>query len=157
MTSSILRTDIESQLKSAAAAVPGTSFLEPTKVGWMITFDDGVRVELKKVSSGRGIFMSSEIGTPPPDRELDILRALLSYTLLWRESGGVVAAFDPASGKFLLQYEWRAKPDQSDQLQVVLENLAGLSRWWARVIAHANEQGTEAIIPFLHADISFRV
>ena len=68
---------------------------------WEIRIGE-VSIEVEHDPAGHRAAFATTIGIPSPLRELEVLRALLSATLLWRETGGVKYGLGGVGGEAVL-------------------------------------------------------
>jgi hypothetical protein len=104
---------------------------------WAVQFDDGGIVFLEWDDQPSRLVLSAELGGVPEARQLEVLRLLLSYNLLWRDTGGVKTALGGPEGAAMLLYECHADALTLDVLQNVLDNFRSSAQIWRRYI----EQG----------------
>lgn len=104
---------------------------------WAVQFDDGAVVFLEWDDQPSRLVLSAELGKIAEARQLEVLRLLLSYNLLWRDTGGVKTALGGPEGAAMLLYECSADSLTLAVLQTVLENFCNSAQIWRRYI----EQG----------------
>jgi hypothetical protein len=90
------------------------------------------------------IALSVEIGTPRPSNALSVYEALLSYNLLWRETGGVRMALTGRQGAVVQFVDLTGPEINPTSIATVAANLAGLSEIWRTYI---DSDGGEAAAP----------
>lgn len=96
---------------------------------WVIQFEAvDVQVECDE-ATGR-VMLSTVIGTAPPLRTAAVYEALLSYSSLWRETGGVHMALDGPGGEVLQMVDLPASELRPDILVTVAVNLAERTAIW---------------------------
>lgn len=76
------------------------------------------------------LVLSSEIGTPPSARATHIYETLLSYNLLWRETGGVRMALTGPKGVALQLVELAGPEIEGRTVALVAANLAERTIIW---------------------------
>jgi hypothetical protein len=104
---------------------------------WAVQFDNDAVVFLEWDEQPPRLVLSSELGKIAESRQLEVLRLLLSYNLLWRDTGGVKTALGGPDGAAMLLYECSADSLTLGMLQTVLENFCNSAEIWRRYI----EQG----------------
>lgn len=77
------------------------AIIEESPGSWQILFDDEQAVNLHFLDEESGIELIAVLGTPAPDHELDVLRTLFCYQLLWRGAHQPRIALDAPAGSLL--------------------------------------------------------
>ena len=106
---------------------------------WSVGFDEDTVVTLDLVADQAKLVLSSPLGRPPTEQRLAAYEAMLSYNMLWLETGGVTIGLGGAHGELVQLFELNAADDLTlDLLDTVLVNFAGKARMWRRVIAEGS-------------------
>lgn len=96
---------------------------------WVVQFDAvDVHVEYDE-ATGR-VMLSAVIGLVPPLRTAAVYEALLSYSSLWRETGGVHMALNGPGGDVMQMVDLPASELRPDILVTVAVNLAERTLIW---------------------------
>jgi hypothetical protein len=96
---------------------------------WAIQFEDvDVEVEFSP-ETGRLLFATT-IGTPPAARAPAIHEAMLSYTMLWRETGGVRMGLAGPGGEAVQMVDFPVAELRPDVVATVAVNLAARTLIW---------------------------
>jgi hypothetical protein len=90
------------------------------------------------------IALSVEIGAPPPSRALEVYETLLSYNLLWRETGGVRMALTGRKGSVVQFVDLTGNEINARSIATVAANLASLTDIWRGFL---QSTGSEAATP----------
>ncbi|MCA0325696.1 MAG: type III secretion system chaperone [Proteobacteria bacterium] len=72
---------------------------------WVMALDDGSHVQAQLSNStagGPSVVLQAELGRPHERRRLEMAEALLSFNLLWADTGGMRAAMAGSDGQALL-------------------------------------------------------
>ena len=110
---------------------------------WAIRFED-VDVEVEYNPETGRILFAAVIGTPPPLRARAVYEALLNYTMLWRETGGVRMGLNGPAGEAVQMVEFAADDLDPALVAVVAGNLAARTLVWR---AHLNDEVEDAEQP----------
>lgn len=90
------------------------------------------------------IALSVEIGAPRPSNALEVYETLLSYNLLWRETGGVRMALTGRKGSVVQFVDLTGNEINPRSIATVAANLASLTEIWR---AFLQSPGGEAAAP----------
>jgi hypothetical protein len=102
---------------------------------WGVVFEDETIVTLE-LDQDRGVLvLSGELGSPAASRKGEVCAALLNYTLLWRETGGVKMALGGEEDTAFQLYDLDCRDTSLVELQNVLENFADKARIWRSYVA----------------------
>ncbi len=106
---------------------------------WAVQFDDESIVLLEYAKDPDRLVFSTELGSPPPERRLEACQLLLSYNLLWQESGGLKTALGGPDGGALLLLDWMDAEPKLTDLQGRLEHFCRLAAAWRSYISNGTE------------------
>ena len=102
---------------------------------WSVGFDEDTVVTLDLVADQAKLVLSIPLGRPATDQRLATYEAMLSYNMLWPETGGVTMGLGGAHGELVQLFELNTTDLTPDLLDAVLVNFAEKARMWRRVIA----------------------
>ncbi|MGJ0506513.1 MAG: type III secretion system chaperone [Methylocystis sp.] len=106
-----------------------TTILQTGDATWQVDFED-VSIELELDEGSGRLVLSAELGAPPPERRLAVFEALLSYALLWRDTGFVRAGLGGAEGVLVLIADTGVDGLHPAALAGILANFAEKIRIW---------------------------
>ncbi|MBT2323019.1 type III secretion system chaperone [Variovorax paradoxus] len=150
MTTLSMPEAVTDRLTELAPRLPDiAALIQNDETSWTLGFEDDTAILVEWAEAPTRLVLSSEIGMPLPERRAEILDSLLSYALMWRESGGVKVGQGDIENGLVLLYEWHVDVFDADQLQDALENFATLARMWGAYLAHDE---TEARHPMQRPD-----
>jgi hypothetical protein len=101
---------------------------------WAVQFDDASVAFLEWDDQPPRLVITADLGKIEEGRQLEVMRTLLSYNLLWRDTGGVKSAMGGPDGGAMLLYEWHAGEPVLSELQTVLQNFQGIAGAWRRYV-----------------------
>jgi hypothetical protein len=101
---------------------------------WSVAFDEEAIITLQHVADQHKLMLSMPLATPPTEQRLAAYQAMLSYNLLWQETGGVTLALGGAHGAAYLLFALSTVDLDVDQLDTVLTNFAAKGRIWREAI-----------------------
>lgn len=84
------------------------------------------------------IALSVEIGAPRPSRALEVYETLLSYNMLWRETGGVRMALTGRKGSVVQFVDLTGGEINPRSIVTVAANLASLTEIWRAFLQSAD-------------------
>lgn len=113
---------------------------------WALGFDDNTQVLMEWASQPERIVLSAAVGVPPPERTAEVLTAALSFTALWRESGGAKLAKGGDDGELMLIREIHSDLEGGWDLLPVLEHFSHVAAWWHSYVTQP--AGNDSPIPF---------
>lgn len=99
------------------------TILQTGDAAWQVDFED-ISIELEFDEGSGRLVVSAELGVPPPERRLAVFEALLSYALLWRDTGFLRAGLGGAEGALVLIGDTGAEGLQPAALAGILGNFA---------------------------------
>ncbi|MEJ1157311.1 type III secretion system chaperone [Prosthecomicrobium sp. N25] len=103
---------------------------------WLVRFED-VDVEIEYDSAGDRLVFASVIGPVPQQKREEILEALLAYSFLARETGGVHMAMTAPGGEAVQMAAVPGEGAGVDRLVTVVTNMAENTRIWRAMFASA--------------------
>ena len=92
-------------------------------------------VVLDLVEHRAELVLSVELGRPAPERRLAVYGSMLSYNLLWPETGGVKMGLGAADGELVQMVELSTVGLDRERLRTALRGFIEKARIWRRVIA----------------------
>lgn len=113
--------------------------------GYAIRFED-VDVLAEWDDRRKRLVLSAEIGVPSAVRTRHVHETLLSYNLLWRETGGLVMAMTGPGGAVLQLVDLAGAGIEARSIATVAVNLAERTRIW-RAYFDSEEGEVEAPAP----------
>lgn len=103
---------------------------------WSVGFDEDTVVTLDLVADQAKLVLSIPLGRPLAEQRLAAYETMLSYNLLWPETGGVTMALGGEQGELVQLFELNAADGLTPGLlDTVLVNFVDKARMWRRVIA----------------------
>ncbi len=78
-----------------------------------------------------------ELGRVAPSRKILAYEAMLTYNLLWRETGGARMAMAGPDGEVVLVHEWAAEQATACDLSAMLARLFQVGGAWRRFVIEA--------------------
>lgn len=90
------------------------------------------------------IALSVEIGAPRPSQALEAYQTLLSYNMLWRETGGVRMALTGKGGSVVQFVDLTGSEINPRSIATVAANLASLTEIWRAFLQSA---GNDTVAP----------
>jgi hypothetical protein len=106
---------------------------------WALGFSDEFDVIIEWADEPSRLILTAGIGHPVADRQTEVYRTLLSYNLLWQDTGGVTTGLATEEDEAILVYELNAEQLSMSQLRTVLLNFTALARdWHEYVTSQAN-------------------
>lgn len=107
------------------------ALLLPLRPGcWIMQAGPELAVQLESADSPARLVISARLGTVSGPSTLAVFETLLSYNLLWRETGGLKMALDEARQELQLLLEMPLQVDAHYRLATVLGNFVELAGTW---------------------------
>lgn len=126
---------IELLLQEIGPETPEINAVMQSEEGsWAVEFDDETVVLLDWAEQPNRLVLSSSLGQVRPEMRLKVYETLLSYNLLWQETGGVKTALGGPDGEASLLYEMFVDDLVLADLRTVLLNFAQLTRLWTAYV-----------------------
>jgi hypothetical protein len=117
-----------------------------------------VDVELEIDAEGGRLMLSTEIGEPPLAQRLSIYQSLLTYSLLWRETGGVHMALAGPQGAVIQMTDLTFTELTPTLLATVAANLASRTLTWRAFFASDTAGTTDVRVdPLAELGMGIRV
>lgn len=120
----------------ASADIEGV--LERGEGDWLLRYPDR-DLALELDAESRRLVLSAELGEPRPEARLQVLTTLLTYALLWRETGGVYVALNAAETPVLLLPLW-AEELTAERLSAVIGNFLEKARTLDTYVARGGQE-----------------
>lgn len=114
---------------------------------WQVDYED-VAIELEFHEATGRLVLSAELGVPPQERRLEVFEALLSYAMLWRETGCIRVGLGGSDGPLALMADLAADELLPATLAVALADFAAKVRVWRGYVI-AQETQTAPLMAFL--------
>lgn len=102
---------------------------------WAVRLEDNSALFVQWANTPERLVLSATLGRALAEQQLALYETLLSYNLLWQETGGVRIGMDGAHGELTMIYDFFSDSPSTGTLRTVLFNLANLARVWR---AHVN-------------------
>lgn len=121
---------------------------------WRVDFED-VSIELEFHELSGRLVLTGDLGAPTPERRLVVFQTLLSYALLWRETGFIRVGLGGADGALTMIADLGTDDLAPADLAAILENFAAKMRLWCDFVASdASEPAPEVFSELRLASIS---
>jgi len=101
---------------------------------WIVHFGPEVEVLAEAAADPERIVLSAQLGKPNSAMQQSVCETLLSYNLLWRETGGVKAGRRSPDEEMTLLFELYADQLSLSDLSIVMVNFSNLTRVWRSYI-----------------------
>ena len=102
------------------------------------------------------LVLSTEIGKPAGQAATEVYETLLSYNLMWRETGGVRLALTGRGGNVLQLVDLAGTEVAAAKVAVVAANLAERTRIWQAYLESAEGDGEPSLPEAALTDVVFR-
>jgi hypothetical protein len=112
---------------------------------WAIRFED-VDIEVERDPHGGRLVLSAEIAVPRREDRVTVYEALLSYSMLWRETGGLRMALAEPGGAAVQLVDLNTVDVTPKLLATVAANLAERTLVWRAFLA-SGQQGEQPTNP----------
>jgi hypothetical protein len=87
------------------------------------------------------VWLSAEVGTPPPGDRAKLYERLLQYNGQWQRTGGVRLALDGPEGGIVLAYDLSLEGLDLARLRAVILGLVDKLDAWREIVAAGNASG----------------
>lgn len=84
------------------------SIVEDEPGSWQIFFEDGYAITINFMEEHKTLELVAVLGSPEADNELEVLRTMFCYQLLWRGRSQPRIALDAALGSLICLHEFDA-------------------------------------------------
>ena len=123
-----------------------TEFAEDA--AWALAFDRETQIDVEYDEAGARLVLTGNVGAVPEHARAKAYEALLQYTYIWTEHGGVRAALDPLNALVVLMVELPVAGLEISRLASVVQNFRGAIEGWRGVLASIAAGGGEAAVAF---------
>ena len=120
---------------------------------WAVRFED-VDVEVEFNPQTQRAMFSADIGVPPEERRLPICEAVLVYSMLWRETGGLRMAMNETGGPITQMVDVDCITLTIGTAAAVLHNLRDRTLIWRKFFYGTDEALPAPLSP---TDIMIRI
>ena len=117
---------------------------------WAVRFSD-VDIEAEFDPPMQRLMLSADIGRPPPELQTRMYEVALTYSMLWRDTGGVRMAMSEAGGPLTHMVDLAAPALTTATMAVVLRNFNDRTLIWRQYIEGTQDAppAPEALDPTL--------
>lgn len=111
---------------------------------WLATLEGKTPILVEWTNDPGRLVLSSVLGRPTIEQRMAVFETLLSYNLLWEETGGARMAINGVEGKALLIYDLHGNNLSYVLLGTVLTNFSQLVEMWRDYVQHEAPVATPA-------------
>lgn len=112
--------------------------LQEDEKSWLLVFSDEQSVYVEWANNPDRLVLSAALGKPVEGNELQVYETLLSYNLLWQDTGGVRMAIDGPQGDVMLIYDLFDDQLSLAELQTVALNITSIAAIWRDYVRKDN-------------------
>lgn len=112
--------------------------LQQDESNWVLMLEDESAIIIEWASNPSRLVLSANLGRPGEGSQLPVYETLLSYNLLWQDTGGVRMAIDGPQGEVMLIYDLFDDHLTVADLQTVVLNLASIAGIWRDYVKKDN-------------------
>ncbi len=116
--------------------------LQEDEKSWLLVFADEQSVYVEWANNPDRLVLSTGLGRPPEGNELPVYETLLSYNLLWQDTGGVRMAIDGPQGDIMLIYDLFDDQLSLAELQTVVLNINSIAAIWRDYVRKDNAESS---------------
>jgi hypothetical protein len=102
---------------------------------WTVRFEDSSALLVQWANTPARLVLSATLGRAQAEQQPALYEILLSYNLLWQETGGVRIGMDGPQGELTMIYDFFADLLSPSTLRTVVLNLANLARVWRAYVS----------------------
>jgi hypothetical protein len=102
---------------------------------WTVRFEDDSALSVQWANTPERLVLSATLGRAQADQQLALYETLLSYNLLWQETGGVRIGMDGPHGELTMVYDFFEDLLPTSTLRTVVLNLANLAHVWRSYVS----------------------
>ncbi len=121
------------------------AIVQTEEPSWAIQFSDESILVIEPADEPPRLVMSSELGTAPESAERQLYEAMLSYNLMWRDSGGLKVGLAGPKGVLIISWEVSLDGMTLNELQSAISRFLKAASSWQRYVARA--EGEPAPLP----------
>lgn len=104
--------------------------LQQDDKSWLLVFGDETSIVIEWATNPERLVLSTGLGRPAEGAHLTVYETLLSYNLLWQDTGGVRMAIDGPQGEVILIYDLFDDILSVSDLQTVALNISSIAAIW---------------------------
>ncbi len=139
---------IQQLMQELGPAMPEIDAVVQTEEpSWAIQFSDESILVIEPAEEPPRLVLSSELGTAAEAVERQVYEALLSYNLMWRDSGGVKIGLAGPKGTLIISTELPLEGLVLADLQAAILRFMKVTGSWQRYVAQT--EGEPAPLPGL--------
>jgi hypothetical protein len=112
---------------------------------WAIQFSDETIVIIEAAEQPERLVVSAELGVAQENTELQVYEAMLSYNLMWQESGGIKIGLAGPKGALIISAELCLVGLTLMDLQLSLNHFLKITRAWSQYLAQADQAELPAL------------
>jgi hypothetical protein len=120
------------------------AIIQSEETSWAIQFGDESVIVIDWADHPPRLVLSATLGRPADDVRLTVYQSLLSYNLLWKETGGIKAAIAGPLGEAVLFCEFYANPLYEADLRERLLSFLDVAAVWRDYVGNESAAAEEA-------------
>ena len=105
---------------------------------WTLMVRDGATLFADLMPDDSRLWLSAEVGTPPPENRIQLYTLMLVYNAQWQQTAGVRLALDRPDGAITLAYDMPVAGLDMPSLCTVIRNFCDMRDGWQRIVADAS-------------------
>lgn len=114
------------------------AIVQTEEPSWAIQFSDEHILVIEPADEPPRLAMSSELGAAPDGTEKPLYEAMLSYNLMWRDSGGLKVGLAGPKGSLIISWEISLDGMTLVELQAAIARFMKAVASWQRYVARAD-------------------
>lgn len=128
--------------------------LQENEKSWLLVFGDEQSIYVEWANNPDRLVLTTGLGRPVEGNELQVYETLLSYNLLWQDTGGVRMAIDGPQGEIMLIYDLFDDQLSLAELQTVVLNITSIAGIWRDYVQ--KESAASALPPISSETVHLR-
>ena len=114
---------------------------------WTLAGQDRTIIFVEFMSDDDRLWLSAEVGTPPPADCLRLYSLMLQYNARWQQTGGIRLALDAPDGAIVQAYDMPAAGLDLPRLCTIIRNFRNTLDGWRRIAIGGRETADPAPDP----------
>lgn len=102
---------------------------------WILVIRDGTVLFVDYDPEDQRLWLSADVGAPPPGDRLRLYELMLLYNAQWQQTGGVRLALDGPEGDVVQAYDLPLAGLDLHHLQQVVRNFGDMLEAWRKIVS----------------------
>lgn len=139
-----MHAEIDRLLTTIGPAIGAAEIRQHGDALWVLAFDEDFAISVEVDVERDVMVLEADLGTPAPDRELDLCKLLLRAAAAWRETGGLRMGLDPLDDVVVQQLDVPLDGLEPDAACLTVQRFIAAARTGQAFVTSLDERDADA-------------